>query len=74
MGETLMLLSGYLNILVCETLGRIAKDPRFDRLPCTHKGTYADDCLVQRVTQVACQRLIYARFVFCVHQMFYVLS
>ncbi|KAH0521023.1 rRNA-processing protein FCF1-like protein, partial [Microtus ochrogaster] len=31
---------------------RIAKDPRFDRLPCTHKGTYADDCLVQRVTQI----------------------
>ncbi|TWW72186.1 rRNA-processing protein FCF1 -like protein [Takifugu flavidus] len=27
---------------------RIAKDPRFERLPCTHKGTYADDCLVQR--------------------------
>uniref|UniRef100_A0A7N5JMN6 FCF1 rRNA-processing protein n=1 Tax=Ailuropoda melanoleuca TaxID=9646 RepID=A0A7N5JMN6_AILME len=32
---------------------RIAKDPRFERLPCTHKGTYADDCLVQRVTQVS---------------------
>uniref|UniRef100_A0A8C4LYZ4 FCF1 rRNA-processing protein n=1 Tax=Equus asinus TaxID=9793 RepID=A0A8C4LYZ4_EQUAS len=32
---------------------RIAKDPRFERLPCTHKGTYADDCLVQRVTQAA---------------------
>lgn len=31
---------------------RIAKDPRFERLPCTHKGTYADDCLVERVTQV----------------------
>ncbi|XP_059771768.1 rRNA-processing protein FCF1 homolog isoform X1 [Balaenoptera ricei] len=30
---------------------RIAKDSRFERLPCTHKGTYADDCLVQRVTQ-----------------------
>ncbi|CAM6024917.1 unnamed protein product [Sphagnum balticum] len=33
---------------------RIAKDPRFDRLPCTHKGTYADDCLVERVTQHKC--------------------
>nr|XP_042116419.1 rRNA-processing protein FCF1 homolog [Peromyscus maniculatus bairdii] len=33
---------------------KIAKDPRFDRLPCTHKGTYADDCLVQRVTQHKC--------------------
>ena len=31
---------------------RIAKDPRFERLPCMHKGTYADDCLVNRVTQV----------------------
>ncbi|XP_004402515.1 PREDICTED: rRNA-processing protein FCF1 homolog [Odobenus rosmarus divergens] len=33
---------------------RIAKDPRFERLPCTHKGTYADDCLVQRVPQHKC--------------------
>ncbi|KAG1667330.1 rRNA-processing protein FCF1 [Nymphon striatum] len=33
---------------------RIAKDPRFERLPCLHKGTYADDCLVQRVTQHKC--------------------
>ncbi|XP_029454291.1 rRNA-processing protein FCF1 homolog [Rhinatrema bivittatum] len=33
---------------------RIVKDPRFERLPCTHKGTYADDCLVQRVTQHKC--------------------
>ncbi|XP_032821060.1 rRNA-processing protein FCF1 homolog isoform X1 [Petromyzon marinus] len=33
---------------------RIAKDPRFERLPCSHKGTYADDCLVQRVTQHKC--------------------
>ena len=24
---------------------------RFERLPCMHKGTYADDCLVSRVTQ-----------------------
>jgi len=30
---------------------RIVKDPRFERLPCMHKGTYADDCLVARVTQ-----------------------
>lgn len=33
-------------------VNRIAKDPRFERLPCTHKGTYADDCIVERVTQV----------------------
>lgn len=31
---------------------RLAKDPRMERLPCTHKGTYADDCLVNRVQQV----------------------
>ena len=30
---------------------RIAKDPRIERYPCHHKGTYADDCLVNRVTQ-----------------------
>lgn len=33
---------------------RIVKDPRFVRLPCMHKGTYADDCLVNRVTQHKC--------------------
>uniref|UniRef100_A0A2K6T0J1 PIN domain-containing protein n=1 Tax=Saimiri boliviensis boliviensis TaxID=39432 RepID=A0A2K6T0J1_SAIBB len=33
---------------------RIAKNPRFEQLPCTHKGTYADDCLLQRVTQHKC--------------------
>jgi U3 small nucleolar RNA-associated protein 24 len=33
---------------------RIAKDPRFERLPCDHKGTYADDCIVKRVTQHKC--------------------
>ena len=33
-------------------ISRLAKDPRFERLPCMHKGTYADDCLVNRVTQV----------------------
>ncbi|CAH1403871.1 unnamed protein product [Nezara viridula] len=31
---------------------RIMKDPRYERLPCMHKGTYADDCIAQRVTQV----------------------
>ena len=25
------------------------KDPRFKRLSCDHKGTYADDCLVDKV-------------------------
>ncbi|GAB5366541.1 hypothetical protein AAMO2058_001152300 [Amorphochlora amoebiformis] len=33
---------------------RIAKDPRFERLPCQHKGTYADDCLVNRINQHRC--------------------
>ena len=33
---------------------RIAKDPRFVRLRCEHAGTYADDCLVRRVTQARC--------------------
>lgn len=32
---------------------RIAKDPRFERLTCSHKGIYADDCLVQRITEVS---------------------
>src|SRR3990167_6542070 len=29
---------------------RLTKDPRFQRLTCTHKGTYADDCIVNEVT------------------------
>jgi U3 small nucleolar RNA-associated protein 24 len=33
---------------------RLAKDPRIVRLTCTHKGNYADDCLVDRVTQHRC--------------------
>ncbi|EDV23710.1 uncharacterized protein TRIADDRAFT_26135, partial [Trichoplax adhaerens] len=33
---------------------RIAKDPRFERLPCMHKGTYADDCIVERVSSQKC--------------------
>eukprot|EP00397_Hematodinium_sp_SG-2012_P051954 GEMP01061176.1.p1 GENE.GEMP01061176.1~~GEMP01061176.1.p1 ORF type:complete len:199 (+),score=30.82 GEMP01061176.1:101-697(+) len=32
----------------------LAKDRRFERLACTHKGTYADDCLVERVDQHRC--------------------
>ena len=30
---------------------RLAKDPRFRKLKCTHAGTYADDCIIERVTQ-----------------------
>eukprot|EP00884_Botryococcus_braunii_P005164 jgi/Botrbrau1/14649/Bobra.0108s0010.1 len=33
---------------------KVAKDPRLERLPCSHKGTYADDCLCQRVQQHKC--------------------
>ncbi|GFT24910.1 rRNA-processing protein FCF1 homolog [Nephila pilipes] len=33
---------------------KIVKDPRFVRLHCLHKGTYADDCIVQRVNQSKC--------------------
>jgi U3 small nucleolar RNA-associated protein 24 len=33
---------------------RVAKDPRFERLSCTHRGTYADDCLVARVQEHRC--------------------
>ena len=33
---------------------RIAKDPRFERLPCSHKGTYADDCICEMVRQHRC--------------------
>ncbi|KZO90339.1 Fcf1-domain-containing protein [Calocera viscosa TUFC12733] len=33
---------------------RVARDPRFERLPCSHTGTYADDCLVKRVTAHKC--------------------
>ena len=33
---------------------RLARDPRFERLPCMHQGTYADDCIVSRVTQHRC--------------------
>jgi rRNA-processing protein FCF1 len=33
---------------------KIAKDPRIKRLPCSHSGTYADDCICERVTQHRC--------------------
>jgi len=33
---------------------KIIKDSRFQRLNCSHKGIYADDCIVQRVTQHKC--------------------
>ena len=33
---------------------KMTKDPRIQRLVCCHKGTYADDCLVERVKQFRC--------------------
>merc|ERR1711874_28933 len=33
---------------------KIAKDSRFQHLTCLHKGTYADDCIVRRVTESKC--------------------
>lgn len=33
---------------------RIIKDPRFERIHCMHKGIYADDCIINRVTQHKC--------------------
>ncbi|KAE8356775.1 Fcf1-domain-containing protein [Aspergillus coremiiformis] len=30
---------------------RVAKDPRWARVRCDHPGTYADDCLVDRITK-----------------------
>lgn len=33
---------------------KLMKDVRFERLPCMHKGIYADDCLVHRVQQHKC--------------------
>ncbi|GMI56266.1 hypothetical protein ScalyP_jg10890 [Parmales sp. scaly parma] len=32
----------------------LAKDPRFERIPCSCKGAYADDCLVNMATQWRC--------------------
>ena len=32
----------------------LAKDPRFERIPCQCKGCYADDCLVKMATQWKC--------------------
>jgi U3 small nucleolar RNA-associated protein 24 len=44
--------SSILNFVKFES--RIAKDPRFARLICTHPGTYADDCIVKRVQESKC--------------------
>mmetsp|Transcript_28708 Transcript_28708/g.32832 ORF Transcript_28708/g.32832 Transcript_28708/m.32832 type:complete len:199 (-) Transcript_28708:35-631(-) len=33
---------------------RLAKDPRFERIPCNCKGCYADDCIVNMAKQWRC--------------------
>eukprot|EP01083_Nonionella_stella_P288399 981393_1 len=33
---------------------QLAKDPRFERIPCSCKGCYADDCLVNLATNHRC--------------------
>lgn len=33
---------------------KLAKDARIERLTCSHKGIYADDCIVNRVIQHKC--------------------
>jgi hypothetical protein len=35
-------------------LPAVLQDPRVERIACTHKGTYADDCLCERVRQHKC--------------------
>lgn len=46
-------LSDYSRLIITMIL-RVAKDPRFLRLPCSHTGTYADDCIVQRIQAHKC--------------------
>lgn len=49
--------AGLLSALCCRA-GAVClwpvQDPRIERIPCTHKGTYADDCLCERVRQHKC--------------------
>ena len=33
---------------------KMARNPLFERLPCMHKGTYADDCIINRINQHPC--------------------
>lgn len=33
---------------------KVAKDPRLELLPCLHSGTYADDCICERIRQHKC--------------------
>jgi len=33
---------------------KLSKDPRFEKEKCSHSGSYADDCLINRVRQHRC--------------------
>ena len=33
---------------------KLTKDPRFKKLTCIHKGTYADDCIMNTIKQHRC--------------------
>lgn len=33
---------------------RLAKDERFERISCFHRGTYADDCIINNITKHKC--------------------
>jgi U3 small nucleolar RNA-associated protein 24 len=41
-------------LLLCAVVVGCLQDPRIERIPCTHRGTYADDCLCERVRQHKC--------------------
>jgi U3 small nucleolar RNA-associated protein 24 len=54
LGQRFRIALRYVINIVKADVDRIAKDERFERLTCMHKGTYADDCLVSRVMQHRC--------------------
>ena len=48
---------------------RVAKDPRWTRLQCSHSGTYADDCIVDRVSTRIYMRTLSFNMLICIdHQ------
>ena len=53
-GQTSSLLANFANATVSTLYINYFQDPRIQNLPCTHKGTYADDCICERVKQHRC--------------------
>lgn len=48
---------------------RVAKDPRWTRLQCSHSGTYADDCIVDRVSDRIYMPILLLSMLMCIdHQ------